>query len=47
MEILRVEGLKKVYGSGENEVHALDDVSFSVEKGEFLCISGRSGSSPS
>ena len=47
MEILRVEGLKKVYGSGENEVHALDDVSFSVEKGEFLAIIGPSGSGKS
>lgn len=47
MEILRVEGLKKVYGSGENEVHALDDVSFSVEKGEFLAIMGPSGSGKS
>ena len=47
MEILRVEGLKKVYGSGENEVHALDGVSFSVEKGEFLAIMGPSGSGKS
>lgn len=47
MEILRVEGLKKVYGSGENEVHALDGVSFSVEKGEFLAIIGPSGSGKS
>lgn len=47
MEILRVEGLKKVYGSGENEVHALDGVTFSVEKGEFLAIMGPSGSGKS
>lgn len=47
MEILRVEGLKKVYGSGENEVHALDGVTFSVEKGEFLAIIGPSGSGKS
>lgn len=47
MEILRVEGLKKVYGSGENEVHALDGMSFSVEKGEFLAIMGPSGSGKS
>lgn len=47
MEILRVEDLKKVYGSGENEVHALDGVSFSVEKGEFLAIIGPSGSGKS
>ena len=38
MEILRVENLKKVYGSGENEVRALDGISFSVEQGEFLAI---------
>lgn len=36
MEILRVEDLTKVYGKGENEVHALDGVSFSVEKGQFV-----------
>ena len=47
MEILRVEGLTKVYGSGENEVRALDGVSFSVEKGEFLAIIGPSGSGQS
>ncbi len=47
MEILRVEGLTKVYGSGENEVRALDGVSFSVEKGEFLAIIGPSGSGKS
>ncbi len=47
MEILRVEGLTKVYGSGENEVRALDGVSFSVEKGEFLTIIGPSGSGKS
>ena len=47
MEILRVEGLKKVYGSGENEVHALDGVTFSVAKGEFLAIIGPSGSGKS
>ena len=44
MEILRVEHLKKTYGEGENAVHALDDVSFSVEKGEFTAIIGPSGS---
>ena len=43
MEILRVEHLKKTYGEGENAVHALDDVSFSVEKGEFTAIIGPSG----
>ena len=47
MEILRVENLSKVYGSGENEVRALDGVSFSVEKGEFLAIIGPSGSGKS
>ncbi|WP_024859821.1 ABC transporter ATP-binding protein [Ruminococcus flavefaciens] len=47
MEILRVENLCKVYGSGENEVHALDNVSFKVEKGEFIAIIGPSGSGKS
>ena len=47
MEILRVEHLKKTYGEGENAVHALDDVSFSVEKGEFTAIIGPSGSGKS
>lgn len=47
MEILRVEHLKKTYGEGKNAVHALDDVSFSVEKGEFTAIIGPSGSGKS
>lgn len=47
MEILRVEHLSKVYGKGENEVHALRDVSFSVKKGEFVAIIGPSGSGKS
>lgn len=47
MEILRVENLTKVYGNGENEVRALDGVSFSVEKGEFVAIIGPSGSGKS
>ena len=47
MEILRVENLSKVYGSGENAVHALNDVSFGVEKGQFLAIIGPSGSGKS
>lgn len=47
MEILKVENLTKTCGSGENLVHAVDDVSFSVEKGEFVAIVGASGSGKS
>lgn len=47
MEILKVENLCKTYGSGENEVRALDNVSFSVKKGEFVAIIGPSGSGKS
>ena len=47
MEILRVENLNKIYGKGENEVRAVDNVSFSVEKGEFIAITGASGSGKS
>ena len=47
MDLLRVENLTKIYGSGNNEVHALDDVSFSVPKGQFLAIIGASGSGKS
>lgn len=47
MEILRVENLCKYYGKGENSVKALDDVSFSVQKGEFIAIIGPSGSGKS
>lgn len=47
MEILRVENLTKVYGKGENEVRALDGISFSVNKGEFIAIIGPSGSGKS
>lgn len=47
MEILRVENLTKIYGSGDNEVRALDNVSFSVESGEFIAIIGPSGSGKS
>ena len=47
MEILKAEHLTKVYGSGVNQVKALDDVSFSVQKGEFLAIIGPSGSGKS
>ena len=47
MELLKIENLTKVYGEGENQVRALDGVSFSVEKGEFLAIIGPSGSGKS
>ena len=47
MEILRAEDLTKLYGTGENQVVALDHVSFSVNKGEFLAIIGPSGSGKS
>lgn len=47
MKILEVKNLSKVYGQGEMEVKALDDVSFSVEHGEFLAIVGPSGSGKS
>ncbi|MEZ3485385.1 MAG: ABC transporter ATP-binding protein [Lachnospiraceae bacterium] len=47
MEILRIEDLRKVYGEGENAVHALDGVSFSVNRGEFISIVGSSGSGKS
>ena len=47
MEILRVENLNKIYGKGENEVKAVDNISFSVEKGEFVAIIGASGSGKS
>ena len=47
MEILKVEHLSKHYGTGENLVKAVDDISFSVEKGEFLAIIGPSGSGKS
>lgn len=47
MAILKVENLSKRYGTGENEVRALDDVSFSVEKGEFVAVIGPSGSGKS
>ena len=41
MEIMRIEHLSKVYGSGENAVRAVNDISFSIERGEFLAIIGR------
>ena len=47
MEVLRVEHLSKIYGQGENEVKALDDVCFSVKKGQFVAIIGPSGSGKS
>ncbi|MDE6531278.1 MAG: ATP-binding cassette domain-containing protein, partial [Lachnospiraceae bacterium] len=47
MEILQAKDLKKIYGSGENAVHALDGVNFSVDKGEFVAIVGTSGSGKS
>lgn len=47
MEILRVENLFKTYGKGKNEVRALDHISFSVNKGEFVAIIGPSGSGKS
>lgn len=47
MEILRIENLCKVYGEGENAVHALDGVSFLADRGEFISIVGSSGSGKS
>lgn len=47
MEILRVEHLSKIYGKDENRVHALNDVSFSVQKGDCVAIIGPSGSGKS
>ena len=40
MDILRIENLSKIYGEGENQVKALDNVSFSVPKGQFVAIIG-------
>lgn len=47
MDILRIDHLSKIYGMGENQVKALDDVSFSVKEGEFVAIIGPSGSGKS
>ncbi|MGN0279526.1 MAG: ABC transporter ATP-binding protein [Lachnospiraceae bacterium] len=47
MNVLSTKDLRKIYGSGENEVHALDGVDLAVEKGEFLAVVGTSGSGKS
>lgn len=47
MEILKIENLSKIYGKGETAVKALDNVSFTVQKGEFVAIIGPSGSGKS
>ena len=47
MEVLKADHLSKIYGSGENEVRALDDVSFYIQRGEFVAIIGPSGSGKS
>ena len=47
MEVLQAKKLKKIYGSGNNAVHALDGVDLSVQKGEFVAIVGTSGSGKS
>lgn len=47
MNIVKVEHLSKVYGKGENAVYALNDISFSVDRGEFVAIVGASGSGKS
>ena len=44
MDILKVENLTKIYGKGENSFKALDNVSFSVKRGQFVAIVGPSGS---
>ena len=47
MKLLEVKNLNKTYGHGETQVHALKDVSFSLDKGEFVAIVGESGSGKS
>ena len=47
MDILKIESLSKIYGEGENQVKALDNVSFSIPKGQFVAIIGPSGSGKS
>ena len=47
MEVLQAKNLRKIYGSGNNAVHALDGVDLSVQKGEFVAIVGTSGSGKS
>lgn len=44
MAILETKDLRKIYGSGESEVHALDGVSVTVNEGEFVAVIGTSGS---
>lgn len=44
MEVLKVENLSKIYGKGEISVKAIDNISFSIEEGEFVAIIGPSGS---
>lgn len=47
MEILKCEGVRKLYGTGNNQVTALDRIDLSVEQGEFVAIVGASGSGKS
>ena len=47
MEILKVQNLSKTYGKGETKINAVDNISFTVDKGEFVAIVGASGSGKS